>query len=192
VTGSTIILLIGEVAKPAWVFVLALLLLVLGNSFFKHPVISMDDAFEGFGNPDVVAIGLLYIISNGVKESTALRYLAKYVLGRPKSTREALARLCIPVVCISAIMNNTPIVAMLIPAVEQWASDCRLESSKLLMPLSFSAILGGVWQWYFIADTIVPFSLVKPARARVCVCVCVRVCMCVCISRGVNVLFCRP
>jgi hypothetical protein len=144
VTAATIIMLVGEVAKPLWVFLISLFMLLVGNHIFDKNVITVSDAFAGFGNADVFAIGLLYIVSRGVKESTALLYLVKYALGRPKTVPRALIRLLIPVVCISAFMNNTPIVAMLIPAVEQWASDCRLESSKLMMPLSFAAILGGM------------------------------------------------
>jgi di/tricarboxylate transporter len=168
VTVTTIVLLVGEVAKPLWVFLFSLFLLILGNHCFApRVVISVEDAFSGFGNADVFAIGLLYVVSRGVKESTALRYLAMYVLGRPQSVRAALTRLLIPVVLISAFMNNTPIVAMLIPAVEQWACDCRLPSSKLLMPLSFAAILGGMCSKIGTSVNLIADSLYAQNRNKV-------------------------
>jgi di/tricarboxylate transporter len=65
------------------------------------------------------------------------------LLGRPKSTTSAVARLTVPVAGLSAFMNNTPIVAMYMPVISDWANKIKLAPSKLFIPLSYAAILGG-------------------------------------------------
>jgi len=137
VTAVVLVLLSAEVLAPALAFIFSLMLLTVPN------VISMADALKGFGNDLVFAIGLLYIVSRGIKESTLLNYVVKYALGKPSTTERALLRLVPSVMAMSAFMNNTPIVAMFIPAVQQWARENDLPVRQLLMPLSFAAILGG-------------------------------------------------
>jgi di/tricarboxylate transporter len=68
----------------------------------------------------------------------------KYVLRSPKSLLVGQIRLLIPVAILSAFINNTPIVAMMIPVVQNWGRQCGLSVSQLMMPLSYAAILGGV------------------------------------------------
>jgi di/tricarboxylate transporter len=65
------------------------------------------------------------------------------VLGRPTSERRALARLVVPVAALSGFMNNTPLVATFLPAVLTWAKRIQVSPSKLLIPLSYAAVVGG-------------------------------------------------
>eukprot|EP00965_Chrysotila_dentata_P215538 6188835-Pleurochrysis_carterae.AAC.2 len=62
----------------------------------------------------------------------------------PSTHATALLRLCVPTTLASAFLNNTPIVAMLIPACEAWATRAGLDVRVLLMPLSFASMLGGM------------------------------------------------
>ncbi|MDP3972087.1 MAG: SLC13 family permease, partial [Candidatus Nanopelagicales bacterium] len=61
-----------------------------------------------------------------------------------RKVRRPLARLAVPVAGASAFLNNTPIMAMLIPQLQAWADRRRLSVSKLLMPVSFITVLGGM------------------------------------------------
>ena len=61
----------------------------------------------------------------------------KHLLGRPKTVRSALLRLLPAVVVVSAFMNNTPVTALLAPAVIAWANSCGLPPTQLLMPLRY-------------------------------------------------------
>jgi di/tricarboxylate transporter len=70
-------------------------------------------------------------------------WISNNVLGRPKSVGAAQLRLMTPVAVFSSILNNTPVVAMLIPAVRDWAKRNGLSASQLMMPLSYAAIVGG-------------------------------------------------
>jgi len=65
------------------------------------------------------------------------------VLGKPQSLLVAQVRLLIPVAVVSAFMNNTGLVAIMIPVVQSWCRSTDLPPSQLLMPLSFGTILGG-------------------------------------------------
>src|SRR3990167_9817964 len=75
--------------------------------------------------------------------SNVLRYVVKYILRNPKSILSAQIRLLVPVAFFSAFVNNTPLVALMIPVVQNWSGSCGLNVSKLLMPLSYAAIMGG-------------------------------------------------
>src|SRR5699024_7408236 len=78
-----------------------------------------------------------------LKETGAIQYIVGNIIGRSKNIRRAQLRIMSPVMVVSAFLNNTPIVASFIPALEDWARKNRIPASKLLIPLSYAAILGG-------------------------------------------------
>ena len=90
---------------------------------------------------DTVAV--LYVVVAGLKETGAIAWLGQSLLGRPKSLLAAQLRLMSPVAGMSAFLNNTPVVAMFIPAVSDWAKKNSISPSKLMIPLSYAAIAGG-------------------------------------------------
>ena len=112
-------------------------LLVLG-------VVQPQPALAGFGNPGLLTIGALYVVVAGLRQTGVLSLIAGRVLGRPRSVGGAQRRLLMPVLGASAFLNNTPVVAMLIPVVSDWARSSRLPIKQLLIPLSYFAILGGL------------------------------------------------
>ncbi len=107
-------------------------------------VLSTETALAGFSNTGVVTIGVLYVIVAGLQQSGGLAWISLQVLGRPRGVHSALMRLMLPVTIMSAFLNNIPVVAMFIPIVGDWANKLRLSPSKLMIPLSYSAIFGGV------------------------------------------------
>jgi di/tricarboxylate transporter len=70
--------------------------------------------------------------------------VARPLLGRPRSTRIAQARLMAPVVTLSAFLNNTPVVAMFMPVIGDLCKRTGLSPSKLYLPLAYAATFGGV------------------------------------------------
>src|SRR5262249_19982778 len=106
-------------------------------------VLTPAQALAGLSNEGVVIIGVLYIIVAGMESTGGIAWIVHRLLARPKSVLGAQFRMMIPVTAISAFLNNTPVVAMFIPAVRDWAKRYQLSVSKLLIPLSFAAILGG-------------------------------------------------
>jgi di/tricarboxylate transporter len=106
-------------------------------------VMSPQDALVGLTNQGMVTVGLLFVVAAGVRETGLMTELVPRVLGRPRSTSTAQIRLMAPVALLSAILNNTPVVAIFIPAISEWARASRIAVSKLMIPLSYAAIIGG-------------------------------------------------
>lgn len=107
-------------------------------------VITERDAIAGFANEGVVTIGVLFVVAAGIRETGVMSWLGQRLLGRPQSTPAAQLRLMVPTAMGSAFLNNTPLVAVLLPVVRDWSKKNGIAVSKLMMPLSFAAILGGL------------------------------------------------
>ena len=120
-------------------------LLFLGATSFLAlcGVISPMEAFAGFANPGVMTVGLLFVVAAGLRETGVLDFLGQLILGQVKSEGGVLGRLAYLVLPLSAFLNNTPIVAMLIPILLDWCRRHQIAPSKVLIPLSYMAILGG-------------------------------------------------
>ncbi|MCP5047352.1 MAG: SLC13 family permease [bacterium] len=116
-----------------------LMLLIVGN------VVTAQEAFSGFSNVGILSIGVLFVVAGSVKSTGLLDNLNRVIYGkRTDGLTSRLLRLMFPVTLISAFMNNTPIVAMLIPSVRSWARKNGFAVSRFLLPLSYAAILGGM------------------------------------------------
>ncbi len=138
VLGIVFVLLMTDVLSADAVLLGGLVVVVLGG------VIDLERALQGFGNSTLLALGSLYVVAAGLRETGALDIASSYVLGKAKSTRRLLLRMCPAVTLYSAFLNNTPVVAMGVPAIRGWCRRHGVSPSKLLMPLSFAAILGGI------------------------------------------------
>jgi di/tricarboxylate transporter len=106
-------------------------------------VLTPAEALAGFSNPGMLTVGVLYVVVTGLTETGAVDWIGQTLLGRPRSPTHARWRLMAPSAALSAVLNNTPLVAILIPAVQDWAKRHRLEPSRLMMPLSYATIAGG-------------------------------------------------
>lgn len=85
----------------------------------------------------------MFVVAAGLHGSGAVDLMVNRLLGKPKLVRGALARLFAAVVVLSAFLNNTPVVATMIPAVHMWSRRLSFPASKLMIPLSYCSILGG-------------------------------------------------
>jgi di/tricarboxylate transporter len=106
-------------------------------------VLSPEQALRGLANPGLATVGVLYVVAAGLVNTGTVHAVGTMLLGRPNSVRSAQLRLMLPVAALSGFLNSTPLVAMLVPVVEEWARRCRYSVSKLMIPLSYAAILGG-------------------------------------------------
>ena len=106
-------------------------------------VLSPSEALSGFSNEGMITVAMLYIVAKGVSQTGAAAWVAGSFLGRPRSIGLAQLRLMLPVAGLSSLVNNTPVVAMMIPAVIDWAKRNQFSVSQLLIPLSYAAIIGG-------------------------------------------------
>ncbi len=149
--------LLRDVARPDLIFLGGLGVLLLAG------VISPEDAFAGFSNTAVLTVGALFVVAAGVQQTEALSALDRALFGRSKRLRWVLPRLMLPTACLSAFLNNTPIVAMLTPRVQQWAQRAGLPASKLLIPLSYAAIVGGMMTLIGTSTNIIVSGLLVEA-----------------------------
>lgn len=120
---------------------ISMLLGLTGMLLFK--IIRPHEALRGFANSGVAAVAVLFVVAEGVQRTSVLLPVFRFVLGKPRWLWEAQLRLMFPVAVISAFLNNTPVVAMMIPVVQTWSRRAGFPVSKLLMPLNNAAILGG-------------------------------------------------
>ncbi|MCY4673186.1 MAG: SLC13 family permease [Bacteroidetes bacterium] len=135
---SIAVALVRDLARPDLIFLGALgVLLVAG-------VITPSEAFAGFSNGAVIALGSLFVVAAGIEESGLLRRFERRLLRRVSNLPVALFRLMVPTALVSAFMNNTPVVAIWTQPVQRWAYRSKLSPSKLLIPLSYAAIAGGM------------------------------------------------
>ncbi len=107
-------------------------------------ILTEEDALAGFSNPGMITVAVLYIVVTGLSQTGGLNWISQRVLGLPKGQNAALFRLMTPVMGMSAFLNNTPVVAMFIPVVSNWSRKLRISPSKLMIPLSYAAIFGGI------------------------------------------------
>jgi len=107
-------------------------------------VVSPQQAFAGFSNSAVLTVGALYIVAGGVQHTDALSRLDQVLFAQTTRLSPLLARFMVPTSLLSGLLNNTPIVAMLTPRLQEWADDQGIPASKLMIPLSYAAITGGM------------------------------------------------
>ena len=101
------------------------------------------EALAGFANQGMLTVAVLYIVVSGLTETGAVGWIVQNILGQPRTARHAQSRLMAPAAVLSAFLNNTPVVAVFVPAVKEWARRYNLSLSKLLIPLSYASIAGG-------------------------------------------------
>ena len=144
----------------AWLAIAVTIAAFIGNAFTTLPadivflgaaavlflsgVLDEKSALAGFSNSGMITVGVLYIVVAGLQQTGALQWVSQQVLGMPKTPSRALVRLMLPVMGASAFLNNTPVVAMFIPVVNDWCRKLRFSPSKLMIPLSYAAIFGGL------------------------------------------------
>jgi len=133
---STTALILTRISADI-VFTGALTLLLVSG------VLTAEDAFAGFSNPGLITVAALFVVVVGLVDTGGVQLITRRLLGRPVTLLGAQIRLMLPVAVVSAFLNNTPVVAMLVPVVQEWGRHHRLALSKLMIPLSYAAILGG-------------------------------------------------
>ena len=103
-----------------------------------------EEAVSGFSNPAVITIGLLFILSYALQKTRILEYLIiriNKLVSQSKNLGLGVYLLTISIA--SALMNNTAIVAIFMPVTIRLAHQYKISPSKLLIPLSYAAIMGG-------------------------------------------------
>ncbi|PID92675.1 MAG: SLC13 family permease [Bacteroidetes bacterium] len=133
-----IIALMREMMRPGLILFSALVIFMIAD------ILSAEEALAGFSNKGMITVALLFLVSEGVKETGVLNKMAAVIM--PKKRRpipRLLMQIMIPVSAISAFLNNTPMVIIFAPVLKKWADKLSLPSQKFLIPLSYATIFGG-------------------------------------------------
>lgn len=101
-------------------------------------------AVAGFGNRALVTIGLLFAVVAGLEFTGGTTLATGWLLDRARTLVGAQVRTLIPVAVLSGFLNNTPVVAALLPVVGDLSKRIKVSPSRLLLPMSYAAILGGM------------------------------------------------
>ncbi len=130
-------------------------------------ILSVPKALAGFGHPAVIGVGALFVVSEGLLRTGALGVLANRLERWSGGNELRLKLLILSIVAISsAFLNNTPVVAMFIPVVLGLSRKLGINPSRLLIPLSFAAILGGTCTLIGTSTNIMVASIVESTNRQ--------------------------
>jgi anion transporter len=170
---------VGPLGFDAWLTAAVLVVILIGlvrdwlgpdvlltagvTTLVLFGVLEPGPAFAGFANEGVLTIAGLFVVARAVEESGALDRIARSLLGMQGSERQALLRTMVATAGISTVLNNTPVVAMLGPTVRRWARQHGISPKRLLIPVSYAAILGGVCTLIGTSTNLVVAGLMRDA-----------------------------
>ena len=129
-------------------------------------VITPAQAVAGFSNTAVLTIGGLLVVATALRSTGVLDWFGQWLLGSVHSERGAYWRLTAVVTSVSVVLINTALVAMFMPVVLDWCRKRRISPSRLLLPLSYLAILGGVCSLIGTSTTLVAAGKVEQQHAK--------------------------
>lgn len=134
-----LVALIKEMLRPG------LILLSGAVVFLVAGILTPKEVLEGFSNKGMITVAMLFLVSEGVRRSGLLEQLLYRLLpSKNTSIRNVQLRLLPTISFISAFLNNTPVVVIFAPMIKRWAEKMKQPATKLLIPLSYATIVGGM------------------------------------------------
>ena len=134
-----IIALAKEVLRPGLIFFSGAVVLMASG------ILTDEETLAGFSNKGMITIGILFLVSEGIRQAGVLNRLAQSYLPRKRGKMVfLLPRIMLPVSILSAFLNNTPVVIIFAPIIKKWTEKLNLSSKKFLIPLSYATIFGGM------------------------------------------------
>ncbi|MCD8261309.1 MAG: anion permease [Bacteroides sp.] len=135
--------------------------------FMCAGILSPKEMLEGFSNKGMITVAMLFLVSEGIRQSGALGQLIKKLLPQGKTTvRKAQVRMLPSIAFVSAFLNNTPVVVIFAPIIKRWAQSVDLPYTKFLIPLSFVTILGGICTLIGTSTNLVVHGMILDAGYR--------------------------
>lgn len=96
------------------------------------------------GDSGLIAVGVLFVVVAGLVQTGAMSLVTKPLLGNPRTEQAAQLRVMGPVTLLSCFLNNTPVVAMFMPVVDDICKRTRIAPSSLYLPMAYAATFGGM------------------------------------------------
>ena len=161
VLGLTIVAVVLFVTEKFSTDVVAVLVMVV---LLVSGILTPAEGFNGFANPATVTVGAMFVISAGLFRAGAVNFLGRGLrrLARRSSTLMVLVMM-LGVGSLSSFLNNTATVAIMIPVIMVVAQRVNTRPSKLLMPLAFASLLGGMCTVLGTSTNILASSMAETA-----------------------------
>ncbi|WP_072530285.1 SLC13 family permease [Bacteroides ilei] len=135
--------------------------------FLCTGILSPAEMLAGFSNKGMITVALLFLVSEGVRQSGALTDLIKKLLPQKNATVfKSQIRMLPTIAFISAFLNNTPVVVIFAPIIKRWASAVKLPATYFLIPLSYVTILGGICTLIGTSTNLVVDSMIQDAGMK--------------------------
>jgi di/tricarboxylate transporter len=140
--GVVLLALVGFVVEWFPVDITALMVAVV---LMLLGLVTPAEGISGFSNPATITVMAMFILSAGIARTGVIQGIGNLLMhwGGKGASQQILVMGAV-VAPISAFINNTAVVAVFMPIVEDWCSRRGISSSKLLMPLSYAAVMGGM------------------------------------------------
>ena len=150
--------LIADKMRPGMILFSAVVI------FLCTGILSPKEMLEGFSNKGMITVAMLFLVSEGVRQSGALSQVIKKLLPQQNTTvLKAQARMLPAIALISAFLNNTPVVVIFAPIIKRWAGMIKLPATYFLIPLSYVTILGGLCTLIGTSTNLVVHSMIQEA-----------------------------
>lgn len=140
---------------PAFTFLITIIFFLLTD------VIEPKESLAGFANDQVAVVLMLLLFGDIIRKTTIIEKVFDRLFIYAKSYNGFLFRMMLIVAGFSSMLNNTPIVAVMMPYVHNWCKKNNYSPSKFLIPLSYAAILGGSTTLIGTSTNLIVNSMVK-------------------------------
>jgi di/tricarboxylate transporter len=158
---GAVVLFVSERLRSDIVALLALATLLAAG------ILAPEEGFAGFANPATVTVAAMFVLSAGLERTGAVSVVGGLLerIGR-RSPTMALVAMMAGVAFVSAFVNNTAAVAVMLPSVIALSRAIGVSPSKLLIPLSYASLFGGVCTLFGTSTNILVGSLAEDAGQR--------------------------
>ena len=150
--------LLWDLIQPDHVMIGAVALLMASG------VVTVEEGLAGFANEGLLTVATLCVVAAGISATGGLDWYMGKLLGRPRTIAGAQLRLMLPIALVSGFLNNTPVVAVMIPIVQRWAENIHLPKEQVMIPLSFASILGGTCTLIGTSTNLVVLGMLRNWR----------------------------
>ena len=137
VLAFIVISLYKEIVGPAFTFIIAISVLGIFG------ILTPKEILSGFANENVIIIILLLLLGDIIRRNSVIELIFDLIFKKATSYKKFMLQMMSLIAIFSAFLNNTPLVAVMMPYVNSWSKKTGTPQSKLLIPLSYAAILGG-------------------------------------------------
>lgn len=158
VLGMTLLALVLFVTDALPVELVALLVL---SVLLTTRILTVDEGLAGFSNDATIAIGAMFVLSEGLRQTGALEQVTARLSGLfERSFQLGLLAMMVGAAIISAFINNVAVVAVMMPVILEMSRNIDVSPTRLLIPLSFAAMFGGSMTLIGTSSTLLVSGLI--------------------------------